>query len=202
MRNLTQRPVEATTRPRQHRADAPHGLDAVAAPILRDLRPRGPLEELLAGRIALAAARLGTATASRDEQRAERSLLRLLSAFDRVKSFRGWGRVEDRASTSLREEDFPLDEPTEFPPVGDTTDLDAALDASRLWRDRLTLDTNVSATSPVVRGTWVTVNHVVTLVVDGWSWSDILRDHPELAEADIRACLTYAVEEEGMGPVN
>ena len=97
---------------------------------------------------------------------------------------------------------FPFDEPTESPPVAPADDLDAALDASRLWRDRLTLDPNVSATSPVVRGTWVTVGHVVTLVVDGWSWSDILRDHPELSEADIRACLTYAVEEENMGPVS
>ena len=69
-------------------------------------------------------------------------------------------------------------------------------DPRQPWLDRLVLDPNVSDSSPVVRGTWVTVGHVVSLVVDGWSWADILRTHPELTEDDLRACLTYAVEEE------
>ena len=54
------------------------------------------------------------------------------------------------------------------------------------WQDRLVFDSNVSETSPVVKGTWVTVGHVVSLIVDGWTWSDILRVHPELTEDDIR----------------
>lgn len=59
--------------------------------------------------------------------------------------------------------------------------------------DRLEFDPHLSADSPVVRGTWVTAAHVVFLVVDGWSWADILRTYPELTEADIRACLTYTL---------
>jgi uncharacterized protein (DUF433 family) len=62
---------------------------------------------------------------------------------------------------------------------------------------RLAIDRNVSETSPVVRGTWVTVDHVVSLIVEGWSWSDILRTHPELTEDDVRACLAYTVERDG-----
>ncbi len=65
------------------------------------------------------------------------------------------------------------------------------------WEKRLTMDPNVSDSSPVVNGTWVTVEHVVTLIVDGWNWSDILRTHPELTEDDIRACLAYTVEQDG-----
>lgn len=72
-------------------------------------------------------------------------------------------------------------------------------DPSELWRDRLTFDTEISDRSPVVKGTWITVGQIVSLVVDGWSWADILRTHPELTEADIRACLAYSVEEEGSG---
>ncbi len=64
------------------------------------------------------------------------------------------------------------------------------------WQERLVLDQNVSETSPVVKGTWVTVSQIVSLIVDGWSWSDILRTHPELTEADIRCCLAYNVEQE------
>ena len=64
------------------------------------------------------------------------------------------------------------------------------------WQDRLVFDFNVSETSPVVKGTWVTVGHVVSLIVDGWTWSDILRTHPELTEDDIRTCLAYTVEQD------
>ena len=67
------------------------------------------------------------------------------------------------------------------------------------WASRLTMDANVSDSSPVVRGTWVTVDHVVSLIVDGWNWSDVLRTHPELIEDDIRACLAYTVEQDGQG---
>lgn len=64
------------------------------------------------------------------------------------------------------------------------------------WRARLTFDPAVCETSPVVRGTWVTASQVVSRIVDGWTWADILRAHPELTEADIRACLAYTVEDE------
>ena len=75
------------------------------------------------------------------------------------------------------------------PAPGTGTDPRAA------WRDRLVLDPEVSPTSPVVRGTWVTVAQVVSLVIDGWSWERILRAFPELTTDDIRACLSYSVEE-------
>lgn len=67
------------------------------------------------------------------------------------------------------------------------------------WQDRLVFDFNVSETSPVVKGTWVTVGHVVSLIVDGWSWSDVLRSHPELTEDDVRMCLAYTVEQDDRG---
>ncbi len=65
-----------------------------------------------------------------------------------------------------------------------------------LWRNRLLFDPEVSDSSPVVRGTWITASRVVSLIVDGWSWADILRTHPELTEADLRACLHYTIEQE------
>src|SRR4051794_18638787 len=44
-----------------------------------------------------------------------------------------------------------------------------------LWRAHLTFDPGVSDHSPVVRGTWITVGQVISRIVDGWSWADILR---------------------------
>ena len=63
------------------------------------------------------------------------------------------------------------------------------------WRTRLTFDPAVSTTSPVVRGTWVTAQRIGSLVVDDWTWADLLVSHPELTEEDIRACLAYCFEE-------
>lgn len=61
---------------------------------------------------------------------------------------------------------------------------------------RLVFDPAVSDASPVVKGTWVTAAQVVSLVVDGWTWADVLAAHPELTEDDVRACLAYAVAEQ------
>ena len=69
------------------------------------------------------------------------------------------------------------------------------------WQDRLVFDFNVSETSPVVKGTWVTVGHVVSLIVDGWTWPDVLRAHPELTEDDVRTCLAYTVAQDDRGEV-
>ncbi len=67
------------------------------------------------------------------------------------------------------------------------------------WQDRLSWESSISEASPTIRGTWITVDQVVSRIVDGWSWIDILRAHPELSENDIRACLSYSVEENSMG---
>lgn len=61
------------------------------------------------------------------------------------------------------------------------------------FKDHLCWDSNVSDTSPVVKGTWVTVHHIVQMIVEGWTWSDVLRTHPELTEDDLRAALAFTV---------
>lgn len=70
------------------------------------------------------------------------------------------------------------------------------------WCDRLFFDPTVSESSPCVKGTWVTAAHVVSLVMDGWTWEDILRTHPELSEDDIRECLAYTVDADGKDATN
>jgi uncharacterized protein (DUF433 family) len=63
------------------------------------------------------------------------------------------------------------------------------------WQGRLTFDRDVSEDSPVVKGTLVTVNHVVSLILDGWTYADIIRAHPDLTEDDIRTCVAYNTTE-------
>jgi uncharacterized protein (DUF433 family) len=57
---------------------------------------------------------------------------------------------------------------------------------------RITLDPAVLDGKPVVRGTRLSVEHVIGLLADGWSAQDILADCPGLTADDITACLAYA----------
>lgn len=74
-------------------------------------------------------------------------------------------------------------------------------DPRAIWRDRLMLDPEDAAGPPLIRGTRVTTAQVVSLVLDGWSWDRIRRTYPGLTTDDIRACLSYSVEESGAGAV-
>jgi uncharacterized protein (DUF433 family) len=158
---------------------------------------------------------------SRETLRAESSLetgFVLLEAARRARQPR-WGRAEQAASKvtiSPSDEDDYGDDTRDFSnewPVMPATrqvtpdrerpdqddDRDDETEVAAQWNERLIFDDNVSDSSPVVKGTWVTVSHVVSLVVDGWTWSDILRTHPELTEDDIRACLAYTVAQDNSG---
>lgn len=57
---------------------------------------------------------------------------------------------------------------------------------------RITLDPEILAGKPVVRGTRLSVEFVIGLMAEGWSEADILRNYPSLAHEDIAACLAFA----------
>lgn len=203
---------------RSSRADR---YSAFAEEILRDLNPRGPLERLVADHVVHNAWKLKAnldTQAARD--RSEKSDPDTASSKARIRP-----TELDRASRSMREAleslDFlrarfpmtpevPFDDrdhdteilPNEWPviPCDGPDDLPEVVEVSEdevsSWQDHLVFDYDVSDVSPVVKGTWVTVGHVVSLIVDGWAWSDILRSHPELTEDDIRTCVAYAMAEE------
>jgi uncharacterized protein (DUF433 family) len=54
------------------------------------------------------------------------------------------------------------------------------------------LNPEVMLGKPVLRGTRITVEHVVGLMAEGWTEAQILANHPALTRADIQACLAYA----------
>jgi uncharacterized protein (DUF433 family) len=57
---------------------------------------------------------------------------------------------------------------------------------------RITLDPEVLAGKPVVRGTRLAVEFVIGLLADGWSQADIAKNYPGISRDDIIACLAYA----------
>jgi len=62
--------------------------------------------------------------------------------------------------------------------------------------ERIGVDPNVRFGKPCVRGTRISVGDVLGYLAGGMTEDEILRDFPQLAREDVRACLAYAAERE------
>jgi len=62
--------------------------------------------------------------------------------------------------------------------------------------ERIVIDPNVRFGKPCVRGTRISVGDVLGYLAGGMTEDEILRDFPQLARDDVRACLAYAAERE------
>ena len=182
-------------------------LDAIRA----ELSPEGAIEALLVDQVILSASRLRASLRSEEDAEtlssllgdAEQSLYRALGAFEahRRTSTTAWGRPAE-VSTRIGDTSMlaPLacdDALTMAEETEDQEEIAAEESDAPHWRTRLSFDRKIADDSPVIKGTWVTAGQIVSLIVDGWSWAEILRNYPELSEADIRACLAYTVDQDG-----
>jgi uncharacterized protein (DUF433 family) len=59
---------------------------------------------------------------------------------------------------------------------------------------RIKRDPAIMMGKPVIAGTRITVEHVLRLLGAGDTVDQILRDHPQLCDADIRAAQAYAAD--------
>lgn len=57
---------------------------------------------------------------------------------------------------------------------------------------RITLNPQIMAGKPVIRGTRLTVEHILKLLAHGASIAEIQDEYDSVEEADIRACLLFA----------
>ena len=58
--------------------------------------------------------------------------------------------------------------------------------------DRITVDLGVMVGKPVLRGTRLTVEHVVGLLAHGMTVEGILAEYEGLEREDVQACLLFA----------
>jgi uncharacterized protein (DUF433 family) len=58
--------------------------------------------------------------------------------------------------------------------------------------DRITADPAIFRGKPIVRGTQICVELILSLLAQGETQEAIFDDYPGLEPEDIRACLTYA----------
>ncbi len=57
--------------------------------------------------------------------------------------------------------------------------------------DRISIDPQVCFGKPVIKGTRIWVELILSLMADGSSAEEILRDYPQLSDEDLRASLAY-----------
>ncbi len=60
--------------------------------------------------------------------------------------------------------------------------------------ERITLNPDVMTGKPVIRGTRLTVQHILGLLAHGATVEEILEEYKGLTKEDIKACLLFATE--------
>ena len=59
---------------------------------------------------------------------------------------------------------------------------------------RISIDPAICGGKPCIRGHRIWVSLILDFLADGMTTEEVLRDYPQLAPEDIRACLAYASE--------
>jgi len=60
------------------------------------------------------------------------------------------------------------------------------------WRERIEINPDVMTGKPVIKGTRLTVDHVIELLAEGWTTAQITEEYPGISDEDISGCLSYA----------
>ena len=61
-------------------------------------------------------------------------------------------------------------------------------------QSRIVVDPQILVGKPVVRGTRLSVEFLLSLMANDWPETEILRNYPSLEREDLLACLDYASE--------
>jgi uncharacterized protein (DUF433 family) len=64
------------------------------------------------------------------------------------------------------------------------------------YTEYIEIDSGKRFGRPIIIGTRISVYDILSWLAEGMSFSDIIFDFPELTEAQIKACLSYAADKE------
>ena len=60
------------------------------------------------------------------------------------------------------------------------------------WNEHIMIDPAILVGKPVVKGARLAVEFIISLLAQGWTEAEILRNYPGLTHEDLLACLGYA----------
>ena len=59
------------------------------------------------------------------------------------------------------------------------------------WQEHIVSDKTILLGKPAIKGTRISVEHIVGLLAQGWSEQEILENYPRLTKASIQAVFAY-----------
>ncbi len=62
------------------------------------------------------------------------------------------------------------------------------------WKDHIVSDKEVLLGKPTIKGTRISVEHIVGLFAQGWAEAQILENYPRLTKESLQAVSTYIQE--------
>jgi uncharacterized protein (DUF433 family) len=62
------------------------------------------------------------------------------------------------------------------------------------WKEHIITDKNILTGKPVIKGTRLSVEHLLGLLAQGWSEKQILENYPRLTNNDLKAVFRYVQE--------
>ncbi len=59
------------------------------------------------------------------------------------------------------------------------------------WQEHIVLNNEVLLGKPTIKGTRLSVDHIISLLAQGWSEQQILDNYPRLTQEDLKAIFAY-----------
>lgn len=59
------------------------------------------------------------------------------------------------------------------------------------WRNHIETNDNILLGKPVVKGTRISIEHIIKLLASGWSENQILENYPRLTKESLQAVFAY-----------
>lgn len=59
------------------------------------------------------------------------------------------------------------------------------------WRNHIETNDNILLGKPVVKGTRVSIEHIIKLLASGWTENQILDNYPRLSRESLQAVFAY-----------
>jgi len=63
-----------------------------------------------------------------------------------------------------------------------------------MWKERIVVDPDILVGKPVIKGTRISVEFILELLANDWSYDEILNEYPQLKKEDILATIQYSLD--------
>lgn len=60
------------------------------------------------------------------------------------------------------------------------------------WKDRIVADTSILTGKPIIKGTRLSVDFILSLYAEGWTEKQVLENYPQLSTEDLKAVFAFA----------